>query len=560
MSISTQLQAVRDEYGDAWMNDREPDTGKIDRLITESPEFKRIIAQVITAHLPEPYQAAVFPIYGQDARNGTSTLEQQQRAGRTQESIIQAIRIALNEDDIEKCSWQVLLFTDRNENPVTVFPFSVPMTVPETPQDETGRAAAAADVLAYSKLLSERIPDVIARTQLYGAYCMLQYNELYLSVPGVLDNLQYSETEKAEKAEREKENALADLVSETYGIESAADIVKQDIKPVSWLVDGILQDQGTGILAGAEKVGKSYFALQLAIHAAQGKPFLTWKTKRTDTLYVDIDGRNKGRTKKRIQEIAGGNVPGNLVFYETKRKGTYFPTIGETPGTFDVIKGLIIKAKRERGLDIRFVIVDVLADILPLDGKGNQDAYRQGRREMRNITPFAEENNLFLLLITHTRKSPDAENPFNMVSGSNALFSAADAGLLLVRPMKEKHAALFVNGRDQTQEKFILEFDQGTYRYAGTADEYKETYEDELYKSHPIRKALVTLFNEHGILPGNLSDIKEQYERETGKGLPYTPADIGMFLTQNESKFRELDGIKFVKTRGRTYTFEKLQP
>lgn len=562
MSISTQLQAVKEEYENAWNvsvqldQNPEPDEIKIAELISQSPEFDRIVAHVLQAHLPEEMKTAVYPIYSRDVRNGVSPIEQQQRAGRTQKSVIQAIAKAINEDDIERCCWQGLLFTDRDENPTMLFPSPVPMTIPETPQDDK---EPAADILEYSKSLSERIPDAIARTVLLGSYSQLQYGKHYLSTPGVIENLQYSAAEQSEIREEKAESELLQLYDGfSVGI-SAAELVKKDIPPTGWIWTNMLQDKGVGVLAGEPKAGKSYFALQLGIHAARGDKFLAWDTNKTDVLYLDIDHPSLSRTQKRIKEIAGNNVPENFIYW-TPPKGEFFPTLEDTPrDALGAMKYLITHYNRTQGLNIGLVIVDIYATILPQNGAKNLDAYRQGRKELKNVVQFAADNNVFVLLIHHLNKAKDNENPYNRISGSNALYSAADAGLILSRSVKEKRTELFINGSDQEPGEYVLEFNDGIFVYKGTADEYSIEYADRLYLDSPIRQAIVYL-TDIGTITGNMSDIIATYEDKTGKNLAYQPKQAADFVNKYEQQLRDLDGIKFTyMPHGRKYTFEKAE-
>ena len=61
-------------------------------------------------------------------------------------------------------------------------------------------------------------------------------------------------------------------------------------KPVPWIIERLLAEEEQMLLYGAPKVGKSQFALQLALAVATGRPFLHWNIpKRQKVLYVNLE-------------------------------------------------------------------------------------------------------------------------------------------------------------------------------------------------------------------------------------------------------------------------------
>ena len=522
------------------------------------PIYDRIVKAVIDATWSRDYHFTVYPIYDPDGYQGITEEQQQRRAGR-ETAIITGIMNAPKVLGNVTGYWQVLIQPDRDENPVKIFPKPIPMT-PRTPD----KPLSVSDTLDCIELLKKHIPENAAadRAMLYTKYCLLQYGQ----VPETDETgdpykmLTYTAEEQAETEEREQETELYKLFDGFSLGESAADLAKQNIPPTTWIYNGLLQRQGVSVLAGAPKAGKSYFALQLAIHAARGDKFLNWTGARTDVLYLDIDHPSKSRTQKRIIELAGDNIPENFIYW-TPGKGEYFPTLDEKPrDTLGAIKYLMTRYNREKGLHIGLVIIDIYAAILPQNGSRNLDAYRQGRAEMKNLVKFAADNEIMILLVHHLNKAKDNEDPYNRISGSNALYSAVDAGLILSRSVKEKQTTLFVNGSDQEPGEYILQFNNGVFEYKGTADDVSQTYADKLYKEHPIRKALVYLIDAAGMVTGSLSDILEEYETRTKTNLPYLPKQVSDFISKYEDKLRDLDGIKYTYMRhGRRYTFEKTE-
>lgn len=66
------------------------------------------------------------------------------------------------------------------------------------------------------------------------------------------------------------------------------ELYKQPIEPIPWVVEDLLAP-GLYFLGGSPKVGKSWLALQLCLVVCQGEPFLGFKTRRTEVLYISLE-------------------------------------------------------------------------------------------------------------------------------------------------------------------------------------------------------------------------------------------------------------------------------
>lgn len=62
--------------------------------------------------------------------------------------------------------------------------------------------------------------------------------------------------------------------------------ITRGVREPEWLVKGVIPTQGVGAIAGREKVGKTFVALDLACHLALGRPWQGRETKRTKVLYI----------------------------------------------------------------------------------------------------------------------------------------------------------------------------------------------------------------------------------------------------------------------------------
>ena len=74
----------------------------------------------------------------------------------------------------------------------------------------------------------------------------------------------------------------------------------------------------------------------------------------------------------------------------------------------------------------------------------------------RRLKSFADAHGLCLLLVHHTRKQ-NADDKFDMISGTSGLLGAADGAFLLQKEKRTGNAAtLEVSGRDQQDQKLYL--------------------------------------------------------------------------------------------------------
>ena len=60
------------------------------------------------------------------------------------------------------------------------------------------------------------------------------------------------------------------------------------MEPICWLVEGLLAP-GLYFLGGSPKVGKSWLALQLCLAVCRGAPFLGFRTRKSEVLYLALE-------------------------------------------------------------------------------------------------------------------------------------------------------------------------------------------------------------------------------------------------------------------------------
>lgn len=130
---------------------------------------------------------------------------------------------------------------------------------------------------------------------------------------------------------------------------------------------------------------------------------------------------------------------------------------------------------------------------------------------------FAGENRLACVVVTHVRKA-EAEDPLEMVSGTNGLTGAADSTLVLDRD--SSGAKLYGRGRDVEEIEKALRFDSGRWSVLGDAEEVHRSAE-----RRKIRDALTE---------GTLPMKPEQIAKATGMKVNNISRLLGKMVTAGE--------------------------
>ena len=100
----------------------------------------------------------------------------------------------------------------------------------------------------------------------------------------------------------------------TVNLEELFDEVYRD-KPA--IVENLIYP-GTYILAGAPKVGKSFFVAQLAYHIATGQKLWDYEVKQSTVLYLALEDDHR-RLQKRMCRMFGVEGTANLYFAVTSK-------------------------------------------------------------------------------------------------------------------------------------------------------------------------------------------------------------------------------------------------
>jgi RecA-family ATPase len=246
----------------------------------------------------------------------------------------------------------------------------------------------------------------------------------------------------------------------TVGTNSIMDTI---FEPLRWTIPGYVPE-GLTLLAGRQKLGKTWLAIDFAIAVAIGGLALgSIECEQGDVLYIDLENGPR-RVQRRI---------GTLFPYEQSR-----PDMGRLHWTQQSpqLGAEFIKACelwRKSASRPAMIVVDVLQRIKPA-GNAARTSYENDYATLSEAQRWATENGVSLLALVHTRKG-GADDPLESISGSNGQAACADTTLVLNRTGGA--FTLYVRGRDVDEKETALAFDCGRWSILGDAAVVKRSEE-----------------------------------------------------------------------------------
>ena len=215
----------------------------------------------------------------------------------------------------------------------------------------------------------------------------------------------------------------------TVSMSELLDNVYQSKPP---LMDGLLY-RGTYLFVGAPKLGKSFLMTQLAYHISTGTPLWNYPVRKGTVLYLALEDDYR-RLQERSYRMFGTAENESLFFSVSARQ------LGR--GLDEQLTNFL----REHP-DTSLIIIDTLQKVREIGG--DNYSYANDYQIITRLKALADNYGICLLLVHHTRKQ-QADDKFDMISGTTGLLGAADGAFLLTKEIRTSNAAcLDVSGRDQ---------------------------------------------------------------------------------------------------------------
>ena len=205
------------------------------------------------------------------------------------------------------------------------------------------------------------------------------------------------------------------------------------------IIDGLLPS-GTYFLAGAPKVGKSFLVAQFAYHVSTGRPIWGYPVCQGGVLYLALED-----DQRRLQE----------------RMSRMFGVEGTDDLNFAICSGQVgagLETQLENYLrehpNTRLVIIDTLQKVRAVSSETY--SYARDYEVIGQLKRFAESRGVCLILVHHTRKQ-QADDVFEMISGTTGLLGCADGAFILKKAKRTDLAAtLEIVSRDQPDQLLHL--------------------------------------------------------------------------------------------------------
>lgn len=243
---------------------------------------------------------------------------------------------------------------------------------------------------------------------------------------------------------------------------TAHDLMAEQFEEPRMAIPGIIAE-GLTFLVGSPKIGKSWFALNLAVSVATGNPCLeTIPVDKGEALMLGLEDTPR-RLQHRLNMMlgSGGDAP----------KGLHLATRWPRMNTGGI---QMLETFLQEHPDCRLIVIDTWAKVRSAE-PGTESMYQADYSAVSQVKSVADQYRCAIALVHHQRKATD-NDPLNTVAGSTGLTGAADAAVILTRHRGSQDGHLYVTGRDVEESKSVVSFDSSTglWQYLGEAEEVEE--------------------------------------------------------------------------------------
>ena len=237
-----------------------------------------------------------------------------------------------------------------------------------------------------------------------------------------------------EGGDPEKFISTAELDEEILDGNFLSDLIESEEPPKDIISKRLLTENGTLIIAGESKAGKSDFVLGLLISMAVGKPFLGFESTKQlkiflfqnelEKCYVGERMRNYGFSQNDIK-LADKNIftTNRTYKYELNKKGA------------EILRSTLDRLKRTQNWIPDIICVDPLYRINPGEENNNDDAksFLYALEDIRrHINPKGGT-----VIVHHLRKKNNQkgiiEDPFQAIAGASVFRRDYTSGLVLTK-------------------------------------------------------------------------------------------------------------------------------
>jgi hypothetical protein len=244
---------------------------------------------------------------------------------------------------------------------------------------------------------------------------------------------------------------------------STTTIMATRYPPLRAIVTGYLYE-GFTVLAGRQKLGKTWLGIDWAVAVATGGIAMgSIPCDQGDVLYIDMENG-----PRRIQGRINTLFPNEREIPNLSR----LEWVTEAP---QLDQGFIAELERWRAsVPVpTLVVIDVLQRIKPA-GSMARNSYENDYSAWAPLQQWATENRVAVLGLHHTKKG-GADDPLEALSGSNGLSACADTTIVLDQDQNGR--TLYVRGRDVEEKETAVIFTSGLWSVLGEASDVRRSDE-----------------------------------------------------------------------------------
>jgi RecA-family ATPase len=229
------------------------------------------------------------------------------------------------------------------------------------------------------------------------------------------------------------------------GIRNGAWLEAQTFLPLAYAVPEVIPE-GSVLLVGPPKIGKSWLVLSIALAAAEGGRALGIEVPRRPVLYLALEDGDR-RLQARCRRLLDPDpIPVRFEYKTSVEPGRIIDTITAWLHWHQDPPPLII--------------LDTLGKVLPPTQMG-ESSYQRDYRVGSALKRIADTVPGMTLLINHHDRKAGSDDFVDSVSGTHGLAGAADTIVVLSRDRQETAGLLKVTGRDVAEGEYAVTFKDG---------------------------------------------------------------------------------------------------
>ncbi len=222
-----------------------------------------------------------------------------------------------------------------------------------------------------------------------------------------------------------KKHALLMPTGRQHPGQTASDLLRLNLPPISYRVNKFLPDTGCILLCGKPKIGKGWIVMDLALSIIKGTPFWGQQTKQGSVLmYMMEDGPRRIAERLRIMHPGVLGVDSNHLRFRYSADGPFYV---DSTGTGTLIDD--INKHMHDFPDTGMVVVDVLQRVRGTVERSD-NAYQVDYKVVAALQKLAVQHGILIVIVHHTKKGK-VEDAIDSINGSFGVIGAADGGIVI---------------------------------------------------------------------------------------------------------------------------------